>query len=142
MLKVYPLGTPPISSATPLAAGAPFVFVVPGQYAWTFQSIYAVCSRANGGTNTRTLTLTMTDGTHTLAQSPFLDTAPDPGLLAVTWANMQVGSTALITDNVAVSPWPAITIAAGYNLIGSIDNPQAGDIWTSAVCWVDETAAR
>jgi hypothetical protein len=117
------------------------VFVVPGQYTWTFQSIYAVCSRGAGGTNTRTLTLTLTDDTHTLAQSPFLDTAPDPGLLALTWADMQLGSTALATDNVGVNPWPTMTLAAGYHLIGSIDVPQAADRWTSAVCWVDETYA-
>lgn len=134
MLKTY--------VAAPVGLGEPFTFTVPGQYAWSLLSVYATCARDDGGTSTRTFTLTLDDGTNNLVASPALDTAPDPGPLAVTWANMLLGSTATATDNVIVVPFPTITCAPGYNLTGQIGNALAGDQWTSAIAWVDETYVR
>lgn len=133
MLKVYP--------SPAVAAGQPFTFVVPGQYRWTIISIYGELTRAAGGTGTRQPTLTITDGTHTVSAAGFLDTGTDPGLLSVTWTNINTTVETTDATGFALVPFPQLTLPAGYTLTGTSVNDPGGDQWTTAAAWVDETYA-
>lgn len=114
------------------APGDPFVFVVPGNQRWWIRTIFAELDRASGGTGSRAPQVTVTDGTLTVIQSAFIDSAPDPGVLAVTWCHVTTFSIAEFADGTALVPFPEGELPPGYNIIGTIGNAQAGDQWLSA----------
>jgi len=62
-----------------------FGFTVPGQQIWSPRSFIAVAQRGVGGTPDRAYTLTITDGTNTVAQVGAADNGTEPGLCTVTW---------------------------------------------------------
>lgn len=125
-------------AAGPFAPGVPFTFKVPGQYSWRLLSVLGVASRAAGGSGTRAFTLTLASGAQPLVIAPGVDTAPDPGVMNVTWANLQPGITALVSDGAMVIPFPVLVAPAGYVLTGAMVNPQPADQWTAATVWVDQ----
>lgn len=139
MLKVYTLGSGIPITPGPPAAGDPFTFVVPGTYRWSILSVYAVLSRAAGGTGTRQPTLTITDGTHTVTAGGFTDNATDPGTYGITWTTVNNAAQTSDADGFALVPFPTLTLPPGYNLIGTSVNDPGGDQWTEAQVWVDET---
>lgn len=123
--------------AEPVAPNTPFVLVPPGQWFWRVYTVFAVLSRVAGGGGTRTPTLTITNGSRNLLTSPFIDTAPDPGSLSVTWMQVaQVQPTTLANGAVTV-PLPLLRLEPGYEIIGDILNAQPGDQWVSAIAFVD-----
>lgn len=126
-----------VVTADAVAANDPFTIVVPGQQVWNVLSVRATISRDNGGTGTRTLVATVTDGTTQVVSSPVVDTAPDPGDLQVTWSAIATVASADADNPFTNVPLPAMVIPAGYTIIGSIVNPQPFDQWTLAVAWVD-----
>jgi hypothetical protein len=132
-LQTYPAG--------PFAAGDPFVFQVPGQYAWRILSVLAHADRQNGGTGVRAFQLSIASGAQPLVNVAAVDTAPDPGVMSVCWAPVLPGTTALVTDGAATIPLPEFVVPAGYIVTGTILNPVAGDLWADAAVWVDQSPA-
>lgn len=115
----------------------PFVLVPPGQWVWHVYTVFAVLRRSFGGTNTRTPNLTITNGNRTVLSSPFVDTAPDPGDLSITWMQVaQVQPTTLANGAVTV-PLPLLRLEPGYQIIGDVLDWQPGDQWLSAVAFVN-----
>lgn len=125
--------------AAAVAANTPFTFTVPGAHTWKLLSVCAVLSRAVGGTPTRALRLTITDGTNTIMASPASDAGTEPGTLTCTWSNAQPASVASGATGVTLGPMPVLVLYAGYVLTGTVVNGAGADQWTSAVVWVDES---
>jgi hypothetical protein len=129
-----------VYTAAAVAANVPFTFTVPGQRTWRMLGVCAVLSRAVGGTPTRTLKLTVTDGTSTILASPAVDAGTEPGTLTATWTNAQPSSVASGTTGVTLGPLPVVICLPGYAITGTVLNGAAADQWTSAVAWVDESS--
>jgi hypothetical protein len=127
-----------VHAAPAVAANTPFAFLVPAQYIWRVLSVRATLSRAVGGTPTRSLSLTITDGTNTVLASPASDAGTEPGTLVVTWTNAQPAAVSSAGAGVSLGPLPTLTCLAGYVLTGTVVNGASADQWTSAVVWVDE----
>lgn len=126
--------------ASAVAANTPFTLTVPGQVRWRVLSVVGVLARAVGGTPTRALRLTITDGTNTVMASPAADAGTEPGTLTCTWSNAQPTAVSSAGTGVTLGPLPVIDVWPGYVFTGTVTNGAVADQWTSAVVWVDESA--
>lgn len=126
-------------TAASVAANVPFTLTVPGQRVWRLLSVVAVLSRATGGTPSRALELTITNGTNTIMASAAADAGTEPGTLTATWCNAQPSAVASAGVGVTLGPLPVISLYPGYVITGSVVNGALADQWTSALVWVDET---
>lgn len=118
-------------------ASTRFVFVVPGHQRWSLRSVFAEASRDVGGAPNRTYTLTITDGTTTVAQVGAADAGNEPGTCQITWANTPAASVFSGTQGITVAPLPPVTLNPGYDIIGEITNGAPADAWITAVAWFD-----
>lgn len=125
--------------ATAVAANTPWTLVVPGQRTWKVLSVCCVLARAVGGSPTRAMRLTVTDGTNTVMASPAQDVGAEPSTLTVTWTNAQPASVSSGAVGLTLGPLPVITVFPGYVFTGTVTNGAVADQWTSAVVWVDES---
>lgn len=114
-----------------------FRVVVPGHQRWWLRSITANAQRAAGGTPGRGYTLSVTDGTTIVAEVGAQDNGTDPGGCFVTWANCPAASVAAGSIGVTVAPLPVVALNPGYQLVGEIVNPAAGDTWADVTAWYD-----
>lgn len=128
-------------TAAPVAANVPFTFTVPGQRIWRILTVAATLTRAVGGTPTRALQLAITNGTTTILTSPAADAGTEPGTLTATWANAQPAAIASGATGITLGPIPTVTVYPGYILTGTVLNAAAGDQWTRALVWVDESGS-
>lgn len=117
--------------------GLTFSITVPGQEQWSLRSVFGTVTRGAGGLPDRAYTLTVTDGTNTLAAVGALDAGTEPGTASVTWANMPATALGAGSVGISVAPVPTLVLNPGYVLIGEILNPGAGDAWDSALAWYD-----
>lgn len=125
--------------AAAVAVNTPFTVTVPAQEQWKVLSVCAVCARAAGGVPNRSFQLALTDGTNTFVTSPAADAGTEPGTCTVTWCNGSPSSVASGATGVSLGPLTPVNIVPGYQLIGTVLASAAGDQWTSAVVWVDES---
>ena len=123
--------------ATAVAANTPFVVTVPGQEKWRLIAVCATLSRAVGGTPTRSLKLTVTNGTDLLAASPADDAGTEPGTLTATWANAQPASSSSGGTGTTLGSIANLPLLPGYVITGTVISGAATDQWTRAVVWVD-----
>lgn len=114
-----------------------FTFVVPGRQRWTLRSVRADVARAVGGAPARAYLLTVTDGTSLVAQQGADDAGTEPGTTSITWCNCPAATVTAGPDGVVVAPVPNLVLDAGYQIVGTILNPAAGDQWNDAVVWLD-----
>ena len=125
--------------AAAVAANTPFTLTVPGQRTWKVRSGCATLSRAVGGSPTRAMRLTVTDGTNVVMASPAADIGTEPSTLTVTWTNAQPNAVSSGATGITLGPLPVITVFPGYVFTGTVTNGAVADQWTSAVMWVDES---
>lgn len=123
--------------ADPASLGVTFTFIVPGHQIWLPRTFTALASRAVGGIPNRAYTLTITDGTSTVAQVGAHDAGTEPGTCQVTWGNTAANAIGAGTLGVSVAPLGPFTLKPGYVIIGTIVNPAGADTWLSASCWTD-----
>lgn len=114
-----------------------FVFQVPGNERWTLRSVRADVNRAVGGAPNRAYSLSVTDGTSTVAQAGADDAGAEPGVTSITWCDCPAGTVAAGSDGVVVAPLPNLTVAPGYQIVGTIIGAVAGDQWADALVWLD-----
>lgn len=123
--------------ADPVGPNTPFVLVPPGEYYWNVYTVCATLSRAVGGTGTRTPVLQIGLPNQVLLTSPFIDTAPDPGTITVTWMQVAQVQPTVLANGAVTAPLPLIRWEPGYRIVGDILNAQPGDQWLSALAFVD-----
>lgn len=128
-----------LTTAVPTApvSGTSFAFTVPGQQAWRVRSIVATVTRAAGGSPNRTYTLTVTDGTTTVAVVPADDLGTEPGTETITWADAPANDVTSGALSYVVAPMSLPALYPGYKLTGTIVGAVAGDTWLTVVCWFD-----
>lgn len=128
---------PTTQLADVLAPTLTFRFVVPGHQRWSLRSIFAVASRAVGGTPDRAYLLTVTNGSVIVAQVGAADAGTEPGTCDVTFANTPAAAVSAGPLGVTVAPFAPPPLEPGYVIEGTILNPAAADSWVSAVAWFD-----
>jgi len=122
----------------PNPSGAnPFTFVVPGHQRWKLLAVHATLNRAVGGAPNRSVNLTITDGTFTIATTGVQDLGTEPGVEIVTWTNVTPSAVAVGANAVAVGALPQLTLPSGYTILGTITNSVAGDGWFQPTAWYD-----
>lgn len=114
-----------------------FTFVVPGNQRWRPRSVVATVTTAVGGQPNRGYTLTITDGTTTVAQVGNTDAGTEPASGTLTWADTSGASSAAGSTFSSIAPIPDLSIEPGYHIVGAIVNAHAGDTWVSATVWYD-----
>lgn len=97
--------------------------------------MYATVATAVGGQPNRGYTLSITDGTNVVAKVGAADNGTEPATGAITWTDTSAGSSAAGNLFASVAPIPKVALDPGYQIIGDIVNPHAGDQWLSAVVW-------
>lgn len=126
-----------VAVAPAVAANTPFRFTVPGQQRWTIRTVYAVCATQVGGQPNRSYSLTLSDGTHTVAVAAAADAGTEPATVNVTWANVPSADVTAGTTGIVVAAFPAVVLPPGFTITGTIVAGVATDQWTLAVCWYD-----
>lgn len=114
-----------------------FGVVVPGHQTWYPRSFFAIAQRGAGGAPDRSYLLTISDGTNVVATVGADDNGTEPGTCEITWAQTPAATVAAGATGVTVAPLAALVLPAGYQILGSILNPVAGDAWVSATAWFD-----
>lgn len=124
------------AAATIDPSGVVFTLTVPGDQRWTLRSVIATANRDTTVAD-RTFVLSYTNQTVTVAQSAAQDTGPGLTPITITWANSQPAILETTTQGWTVAPLIAVPLPAGYQIIGSITDPQPLDVWTAAIAWYD-----
>lgn len=114
-----------------------FTFVVPGNQIWFPRSVVATVTTAVGGQPHRGYTLQFTDGTTVVAQVGNADNGTEPASGTLTWANCADATNAAGSTFTSVAPIPALSLKAGYTIVGTIVNPAGADTWATARVWYD-----
>ena len=128
-----------VNAAPDSISATEFVFVVPGHRQWRLRSVYATVSTAVGGQPNRGYTLSITDGTNTVAKSGAADNGTEPASGAITWTDAPAASSKAGQLFASVGSLAALDLDPGYRIIGDIVNAHAGDAWVSAVVWYEYT---
>lgn len=116
-----------------------FSFIVPGDQRWVIRTVFAVALTAVGGAPNRAYLLSVTDGTTLVAQAGAGDAGAEPATCSVTWANSAAGQVSAGNVGTSVAPFANFLVNPGYEIVGTIVNPAAGDTWSVAACWYDFT---
>lgn len=116
---------------------AQFVFVVPGQQAWTPRSVIGTVSRDVGGAPARAYTLEITDGTTLVAAVGADDAGTEPGVCTVTWCDVPAATSSAGSVGTVVAPLPRLLLNPGYVITGTIVNGAPADTWLTAAVWFD-----
>lgn len=114
-----------------------FTFVVIGSQQWRPRSVVATVTTAAGGQPNRGYTLAFTDGTNTVAQVGAADGGTEPASGTITWANAPAAMSAAGNLFSSIAPIPDLILNPGYNIVGTIINPHAGDTWDTALVWYE-----
>lgn len=114
-----------------------FTFLVPGDRVWALRSVIAVCSRDVGGAPDRSYSLVVSKGDLPVSRAGADDAGTEPGTCTITWCNCPPSSVDSGATGVVVAPHAPPTLEPGYTVVGTIENPAAGDEWTSAIAWYD-----
>lgn len=116
-----------------------FTYIVIGSQLWRPRSVVMTVSTAAGGQPNRAYLLQFTDGTTTVAQVGAADGGTEPATGTITWANAPSAISAAGSKFTSIAPIPDLDLPPGYNIVGSIINPHAGDTINTAIVWYDYT---